>query len=80
MMKTPGTGRPGFDFVGTRLLATKLAAHALAVTIGRGSFGSINMALLASAAIGTGIFVLAEAIAVSPLIRLAMFGDAVLNP
>ncbi len=77
--REPGTARPGFDIVGTLLLATTLAAYALAVTIGRGSFGSINMALLVAAAIGVGLFVLAEAKAASPLIRLAMFRDAVLS-
>jgi EmrB/QacA subfamily drug resistance transporter len=76
--REPGNDRPGFDIVGTLLLATTLAAYALAVTIGRGSFGMINMALLVAAAIGVGLFVLAEAKAASPLIRLAMFGDAVL--
>jgi len=61
------------------LLALTLAAYALAVTIGRGSFGSLNMALLLAAAFGVGLFVLAEARAESPLIRLAMFRDPVLS-
>lgn len=73
------TDRPDFDIVGTLLLALTLAAYALAVTIGRGSFGSINMALLLTAAFGAVLFVLAEAGAASPLIRLAMFRDSVLS-
>jgi EmrB/QacA subfamily drug resistance transporter len=72
-------GRTGFDHLGTLLLALTLAAYALAMTIhphdGRGSFGSLNMALLLAAALGVGLFVRAEAKAASPLIRLAMFSD-----
>lgn len=40
------TDRTGFDHVGTLLLALTLAAYALAMTIGRGSFGLLNVALL----------------------------------
>lgn len=71
----PKTDRIGFDHVGTLLLALTLAAYALAVTIGRGSFGPLNMALLLAAAFGVGLFVLAQAKTASPLIRLAMFRD-----
>jgi MFS family permease len=74
----PRTGS-GFDTVGTLLLALTLAAYALAVTVGRGSFGPLNMALLLAAACGVGLFVLAETRAASPLIRLAMFRDPVLG-
>ena len=73
--RRPGTNRPGFDAVGTLLLALTLAAYALAMTMGRGSFGLLNMALLLAAALGAGLFVRAEARAASPLIRLAMFRD-----
>src|SRR6185295_15826265 len=75
----PKTDRAGFDTVGTLLLALTLAAYALAMTIGRGRFGSLNMALLLAAACGVGLFVLAEARAASPLIRLAMFRDPMLS-
>jgi EmrB/QacA subfamily drug resistance transporter len=71
--------RVGFDNMGTLLLALTLAAYALAMTIGRGSFGPLNMALLLAAAFGVGLFVLAEVRAASPLIRLAMFRDPVLS-
>ena len=76
--RRPKADRPGFDHAGTLLLALTLAAYALAMTIGRGSFGAINVALLAAAVAGVGLFVLVEARAVSPLIRLAMFRDPVL--
>uniref|UniRef100_UPI002FC7CA3C MFS transporter n=1 Tax=Devosia sp. TaxID=1871048 RepID=UPI002FC7CA3C len=79
----PKTDRPGFDPVGTLLLALTLAAYALAMTIrhhdGRGSFGLLNLALLLAAALGAGLFVRAEATAASPLIRLAMFRDPLLS-
>ena len=77
--REPKTDRAGFDTVGTLLLALTLAAYALAMTIGRGSFGPLNMALLLAAVFGAGLFVLAEARAASPLIRLAMFRDPVLS-
>jgi EmrB/QacA subfamily drug resistance transporter len=69
----PRTAR--FDHVGTLLLALTLAAYALAMTIGRGSFGWLNAALLVAAAFGVGLFVRAERSAVSPLIRLTMVRD-----
>jgi MFS family permease len=73
--REPQTGRTGFDTMGTLLLALTLAAYALAMTMGRGSFGALNMALLLGAGVGTGLFLLAETRAASPLIRLAMFRD-----
>jgi EmrB/QacA subfamily drug resistance transporter len=77
--RDPKTDQPGFDNVGTLLLALTLAAYALAMTVGRGSFGPLNIALLLAAGCGIGLFVVAEARAASPLIRLAMFRDPVLS-
>jgi EmrB/QacA subfamily drug resistance transporter len=77
--RTPHADRSRFDGVGTLLLVLTLAAYALAVTIGRGRFGAINMALLVAAAVGVGLFVLAEARAASPLIRLSRFRDPALS-
>ncbi len=77
----PGTlkERPRFDHPGTLLLALTLAAYALAMTLGRGSFGPLNLALLAAAAVGAGLFVRVEKSAESPLIRLALLRDPVLG-
>jgi EmrB/QacA subfamily drug resistance transporter len=75
----PKTERTGFDTVGTLLLALTLAAYALATTLGRGSFGPLNMALLLAAVFGVGLFVLVEATAASPLIQTAMFRNPVLS-
>ncbi|MFI9585627.1 MFS transporter [Streptomyces sp. NPDC052236] len=68
----PKADRPGFDHVGTLLLALTLAAYALAMTMGRGT-------LLLAAAFGVGLFVLAEARAASPLVPLAMFREPALS-
>jgi EmrB/QacA subfamily drug resistance transporter len=73
------TDRATFDNVGTVLLALTLAAYAFAMTIGRGSFGPLNLGLLLAAAFGATLFVLAERRAASPLIRLAMFRNPVLS-
>jgi EmrB/QacA subfamily drug resistance transporter len=67
--------RPGFDSMGTLLLALTLAAYALAMTLGRGAFGPLNVVLLLAAAVGVGLFVRVEARAASPLIRLAMMRE-----
>jgi MFS family permease len=72
-------GRARFDSLGTLLLAMTLAAYALAMTIGRGSFGLLNGALLLAAVVGVGLFARVEAKAASPLIRLAMFRNPVLG-
>lgn len=72
----PRTGAAAsFDKAGTLLLALTLAAYALAMTLGRGSFGVLNLALLLAAAVGVGCFVRIEAGTASPLIRPAMFRD-----
>jgi len=73
------TGSTGFDTVGTLLLGASLAAYALAMTMGRGSFGPLNMALLLVAALGVALFVRTEARVASPLVPLAMFRDAGLS-
>jgi len=75
----PKTNRTGFDPLGTLLLALTLAAYALAMTLGRGSFGPFNIALLMAAGGGACLFVFTEARVTSPLIRLAMFRDPVLS-
>jgi EmrB/QacA subfamily drug resistance transporter len=75
----PKAERPAFDTRGTLLLALTLAAYALAMTIGRGRFGALNVALLLAATLGAGVFVLAEARTASPLIQTAMFRDPALK-
>lgn len=75
----PKSGRADLDILGTLLLSLTLAAYALAMTVGRGGFGTLNVALLAAAAFGASLFVLVEAKAVSPLIRPAMIRDSRVN-
>ncbi len=74
-----GAARPVFDSVGTLLLVLTLMAYVLAVTLGRGSFGALNAALLLAAVAGAALFVFAESRAVSPLVRLRLFRDARLS-
>jgi EmrB/QacA subfamily drug resistance transporter len=64
--------RPVFDYQGTVVLAASLAAYALAMTVGQGSFGVRNAGLLLVAVICLAYFVSIERKAASPLIRLAM--------
>ena len=78
-VRSPSAQRPGFDWVGTLMLALTLAAYALAMTLGRGSFGALNAGLLLGAAFGTGLFFFTQARVKSPLIRLEMFGNWVLS-
>lgn len=70
--------RSGFDIAGTLLLAVTLAAYALAMTMGRGDFGALNIGSLAAAFAGGVLFLRTEARAASPLIRLAMLRDPAL--
>ena len=68
--REPKTDWAGFDTAGTLLIALTLGANALAMTMGRGRFGPLNMALLLVTVGGAGLFVVAEARAASPLMRL----------
>jgi len=77
--RSPKTDRTRFDTMGTLLLALTLGAYALAMTMGRGSFGPLNLALLLTAAFGVVLFIFAERRAASPLLRWAMFRDPALS-
>ncbi|MBD9487158.1 MULTISPECIES: MFS transporter [Ensifer] len=74
---TPTPAR--FDVPGTVVLALTLAAYALAMTIGRGQFGPLNIVLLLAVALGVAAFAMVETKVASPLIHLAMFGDPALS-
>ncbi|MBB2915509.1 EmrB/QacA subfamily drug resistance transporter [Streptosporangium becharense] len=77
--REPKADRARFDHVGTLLLALTLAAYTLAMTVGRGAFGPLNVALLSAAVFGAGLFARVEVRTASPLIRPAMFRDPVLS-
>lgn len=68
-----------FDVTGTLLLALTLVAYALSMTLGRGRWSALNIALLAVAACGAIGFSLAEAHAESPLVPVAIFRNRVLR-
>ncbi|WP_437128497.1 MFS transporter [Pseudomonas alvandae] len=67
-----------FDITGTLLLATALGAYALAMTLGGGHFGGLNISLLAAAILSGGLFVRTQHRRPSPLIPLTMFSDRLL--
>jgi len=67
------------DMIGTLLLALTLAAYALAMTIGHGSFGALNMGLLLATASGIALFAFTETKVKSPLLHLSMFHDRKLS-
>jgi len=71
--------RSDFDVVGTLLLALVLAAYALAMTVGRGSFGPRNLALLSIAIVGGVLFVYSQARVASPLLRFGTFRNRTLS-
>lgn len=73
--RKPHADRPRLDMIGTTLLAAFLAAYALAMTLGRGDFGALNIVLLAAAALGALLFVLSQTRVAAPLIRLTAFRD-----
>lgn len=77
--RQPKATRARLDKMGTLLLALTLGAYALAMTIGRGSFGALNLGLLLASVLGVALFWLVEKRAASPLIRPAMFRDGALS-
>jgi len=79
--EAPGRQRAhaGFDPLGTVLLALTLAAYALSMTLGHGTFTALNLALLLTAVAGAALFAYAQTRVASPLIRLPMLRDANLS-
>jgi EmrB/QacA subfamily drug resistance transporter len=71
--KHPENERPRLDHLGTLLLAMTLTSYALAMTLGRGHLGPVNIALLMVAALGAALFLHTETRAASPLIQLSLF-------
>lgn len=65
-----------FDLAGSALLTVTLAAYALAMTLGRGHFGWVNVALLVVTAIGCSALIPVERRALDPVLRLALLRDA----
>ncbi len=74
-----GASRKGFDLWGTLFLGLTLAAYALALTAGGEHFDRVRPFLILSAFGCGGLFLLVEARASAPLIRLAAFRDVGLS-
>ncbi|GGY74643.1 MFS transporter [Cellvibrio zantedeschiae] len=68
-----------FDLGGISSLAIALMLYSLAVTLGHGNFGLVNLALLMGAALGVWVFIVIERRAVSPLVHLGLFRNPLLN-
>ncbi|EXS69964.1 MFS transporter [Sphingobium sp. Ant17] len=67
-----------FDLAGTALLAAALIAFALAMTLGRGQFGSLNFAALVTAFVACNAFIVVEARAPFPLVPLNLIRNRAL--
>lgn len=65
----PRHARPDFDLRGSTLLAVTLTAYALAMTLGKGHAGLLNLVLLIAAALGAALFLRMQKIARSPLVH-----------
>ena len=68
-----------FDLMGTLLLALSLGAYGLAMTVGRGKFGALNLLCLALAAIGVFLFLRVEAKTAMPLIKPSVLRNRMLT-
>lgn len=75
----PNSNPVRVDVPGIVLLALALGAYALAMTIGRGSMGMLNIALMATALVFVGLLLIAERRAASPMIQPAMFRNPMLS-
>ncbi len=75
----PAGARETFDFVGTALLTTALAAYALALTIHGEHAGAVAGALGLVALIGAVLFVRVETRVTNPLVRLGLLRHGALG-
>ena len=73
------TLRADFDVPGSILLAGALASYALAMTLGRGHFGRLNVLLVGVAVVLSVAFLIIESKLRSPLLRPAMFRDRLVS-
>ncbi|SHO65904.1 drug resistance transporter, EmrB/QacA subfamily [Pseudoxanthobacter soli DSM 19599] len=77
----PPVQKAGFDWLGTIFLAATLGAYALAMTFsGKLGFGApLVLQLGLGAGVGLALFLAVQVKARTPLLRLAMFGNALLS-
>lgn len=71
--------RVAFDHAGSTSLVVALLTFALAMTLGRGDFGSVNVALLCAAVASLGMFVVVESKARAPLVQPEVFRNRALR-
>jgi EmrB/QacA subfamily drug resistance transporter len=65
--------RMAFDYVGSLLLVCSLGTYALAMTLGRGNFKSLNAVLLLLSFIGFILFIRSQRRVATPLVHLNLF-------
>ncbi|MEO8460522.1 MAG: MFS transporter [Dokdonella sp.] len=75
----PRSKRIAFDVLGSALLALTLAAYALSMTLGRRSFGALEIGLMVCALSGAGLFAMVESKLASPLVRLTLFRNRIVS-
>lgn len=71
--RSPLMTRTGLDTGGTLLMASALCSYALAMTMGRGRFGWLNVGLLLVAGAAGWLFARQERRAAAPLVPFSMF-------
>ncbi|RJK69214.1 MFS transporter [Serratia marcescens] len=69
----PAARQEPFDRAGTLLLGGALLCYSLAMTLGRGNFGALNLALMLGALLAGALFIGVERRAASPLLAPTMF-------
>jgi len=69
----PAARQEPFDRAGTLLLGGALLCYSLAMTLGRGDFGVLNLILMLSALLAGALFIRVERRAASPLLAPSMF-------
>lgn len=70
---------PAVDIAGMLVLAGTLAAYTLAMTVGRGAFGLLNLLLLTAAMVGLGAFRAIQRRSATPLVPAAVLRDPALR-
>lgn len=75
----PLTKQANFDFLGMALLGVTLALFSLAMTLGKGHFGSLNILLLLGMAVAACVFVWIEKKVANPLIQLTLLRQPLLS-
>lgn len=72
-------GRVPFDYAGMAILAVSLGAYAASMTIHRGQFGPLSVAIIVAALAGLVVFYVVESRAEAPLVPISMLHDRLMR-